>query len=94
MESSLKIRRLVLRDGQSIREVSRTTGLSRNTIRKYLRDPSPPTYHRVQAPVRHKLADYEDRLRELFEGDQKRPRRERRCATKLYDQLAPLHQGS
>ena len=37
--------------------------------------------------MRHKLADYEDRLRELFEGDQKRPRRERRCATKLYDQL-------
>ena len=34
MESAVKIRRLVLRDGVSIRSVSRSTGLSRNTIRK------------------------------------------------------------
>jgi len=30
------IRRWHLRDGMSIREVSRRTGLSRNTVRKYL----------------------------------------------------------
>ena len=32
-----KIRRLHLRDGLSIREVSRRTGLSRNTVRQWLR---------------------------------------------------------
>ncbi|PQA80221.1 hypothetical protein C5F52_26830, partial [Limnohabitans sp. TS-CS-82] len=30
------IRRWHLRDGMSIREISRRTGLSRNTVRKYL----------------------------------------------------------
>ena len=30
---------------------------------------------------------FEDRLRNLFEQDQKRPRRERRTAVKLYEQL-------
>ena len=32
-----KIRRMHLRDGKSIREISRVTGLSRNTVRGWLR---------------------------------------------------------
>ena len=87
MESAAKIRRLVLRDGRSIRSVSRDTGLSRNTIKKYLNDATPPRYQRSQAPVRHKLQGFEERLRSLFEQDQKRARRERRTAVKLYEQL-------
>ncbi len=87
MESAAKIRRLILRDGESIRSVSRSTGLSRNTIRKYLKDGSTPCYHRKEPPVRRKLADYETRLTTLFEQDLKRPRRERRTATKLYELL-------
>ncbi|WP_228408557.1 IS21 family transposase [Profundibacter amoris] len=87
MESAAKIRRLVLRDGRSIRSVSRSTGLSRNTIKKYLNDATPPRYQRSQPPVRHKLQGFEDRLRSLFEQDQKRARRERRTAVKLYEQL-------
>lgn len=83
MENAAKIWRLVLRDGRSIRSVSRSTGLSRNTIKKYLRDATPPRYRGNQSPVRHKLQGFEDRLRSLFEQDQKRVRRERRIAVKL-----------
>ena len=61
--------------------------MSRNTIRKYLKDSSPPSYHRQVDPVRHKLCDYEERLQTLFEQDLKRPRRERRTGVKLYEQL-------
>jgi transposase len=88
MESVAKIRRWVLREGRSIRSVSRETGLSRNTIKKYLKDGSPASYRRSQAPVLHKLAAFEERLRNLFERDLKLPRRERRNATKLYEQLS------
>ncbi len=87
MESAAKIRRLVLRDGHSIRSVSRSTGLSRNTIRKYLNDASPPNYHRSGPPVLHKLAGFEVRLRSLYKQDLSHPRRERRTAVKLYEQL-------
>lgn len=88
MESVSKIRRWILRDGRSIRSVSRETGLSRTTIRKYLKAASPPSYHRQSPPVCHKLCDgYELRLQEIFELDMKRPRRERRTAVKLYEQL-------
>jgi transposase len=87
MESAAKIRRLVLRDGRSIRWVSRTTGLSRNTIKKYLKDANPPSYKRTEPAVRHKLRGFEDRLRKMYGHDQSRARRERRTSVKLYEQL-------
>ncbi|WP_262689830.1 IS21 family transposase [Kordiimonas aestuarii] len=88
MESVSKVRRWILRDGRSIRSVSRETGLSRNTIRKYVQDASPPSYRRQAGPVRHKLCDgYDVRLQALYEQDLKRARRERRTALKLYEQL-------
>ncbi len=64
MESVSKIRRWVLVEGRSIRSVARATGLSRNTIKKYLRDDSPPSYQRHAPPVRHKLCNgFDLRLR-------------------------------
>ena len=39
-----KIRRLYFRDKQSIKEICRQTGMSRNTVRSWLRD-SVPTEH-------------------------------------------------
>lgn len=88
MESVSKIRRWVLVEERSIRSVARMTGLSRNTIKKYLKDNSPPSYHRQAPTVRHKLCNgFDLRLQELFEQDLKRPRRERRTAQKLYEQL-------
>ena len=88
MESAAKIRRLVFRDGRSIRSVSRETGVSRNTIRKYLQDDTPPNYRRQEDPPRHKLCNgFDTRLQVLYEQDLKRPRRERRTAVKLYEEL-------
>ena len=87
MESAAKIRRLVLRDGRSIRAVSRETGLSRNTIKKYVQTASPPSYQRKMPPVRHKLIGFETRLQERYDLDLKRPRRERRTALQLYERL-------
>ena len=87
MESAAKVRRMILRDGHSIRSVNRSTCLSRNTIKKYLKDASPPRCDRKARPIRHKLQGFEDRLRSLFEHDRKRARRERRTAVKLYEQL-------
>jgi len=87
MESIIKIRRSILRDGESIRSVSRRTGLSRHTIRKYLSEGSEPRYRRSQPPVRHKLHAFEERLQSLYEQNLVLPRRERRTVLKLYEQL-------
>jgi len=87
MESVAKIRRAILRNKESIRSVSRRTGLSRNTIRKYLQDSNPPSYQRSTSPVSHKLNSFKSRLKDLYEHDQSLPRRERRTAVKLYEGL-------
>ncbi|VAW12933.1 hypothetical protein MNBD_ALPHA11-177 [hydrothermal vent metagenome] len=84
MESAVKIRRLVLRNGHSIRSGSRSTGLSRKTIRKHVNDASPPSYHRNALPALHKLAGFEGWLEACYEQDLTRPSREHRSALKLY----------
>jgi len=38
METALKVRGWILRDGRGIRAVARGTGLSRTTIKKYLKE--------------------------------------------------------
>lgn len=87
METAMKIRRLVLVDGQSIHSVSRSTGISRTTIRKYLKDESPPTYRRVQTVECPKMDPFKERLEGWFRADQSRSKRERRTAQKLFEQL-------
>lgn len=88
MESVAKIRRWVLADGLSIREVSRRTGFSRNTIRKYLEDENcEPGYRMRCARKGRRLLDYEVMLKDMFELDLKRPARERRSMQGLFEAL-------
>ncbi len=45
-----KVRRMKMRDGVSISEIARKTGLSRNTVKKWLKAPAAiePRYERAQ----------------------------------------------
>ncbi|NMM27384.1 MAG: hypothetical protein HHJ12_08880 [Glaciimonas sp.] len=55
MEMLGKIRRIHLRENLSLREITKRTGLSRNTMRRWLRTPeevAPPTYRRSEGPVK------------------------------------------
>ena len=88
METAMKIRGWILGDGRSIRAVARETGISRTTIKKYLKDPQQPQYRERQLRVGHKLnAQFQARLREFFKHDLQLRRRERRTAKKLYEAL-------
>lgn len=74
--------------GRSIRAVARETGISRTTIKKYLKDPEQPQYRERQPRVGHKLnAQFAQRLRDLFKHDLQLRRRDRRSAKKLYEAL-------
>jgi transposase len=71
------IRRWHLRDGIPIREISRRTGLSRNTVRKYLAtDIVEPRYPKRKTPS--KLDDYEATLTSWLFRETKRQRKYRR----------------
>lgn len=74
-----KIRRMHLRDGMSVREVSRHTGLSRNTVRRWLRQGAvEPVYPARKRPC---IIDaYREQLEVWLRTDSHRPRRDRRTA--------------
>lgn len=85
-----KIRRMYFRDQLSINEIAKRTSLSRNTVKKWLRMPSgtDPKYKR--RPQSTKLSPFEDRLKQALIADSYRPKRERRTALKLLEELQKL----
>jgi transposase len=87
METAIKIRRLCLVEGKSISEVARRFQLSRTTVRKYLKTPHPPAYHRTSPRPKPQLAAFESLLTDWIEQDLARPKREHRTAMRLFEDL-------
>jgi transposase len=87
MELLGKVRRMHYRDGLSRSEIARRTGLSRNTVKKWLTAPESvePRYRRLQAPG--KLDPFHGALLQALEADARRPKRDRRTAKALYAEL-------
>ncbi|MCH7881611.1 MAG: IS21 family transposase [Proteobacteria bacterium] len=85
METSVKIRRLCLVKGRTISSVAREFNLSRNTVRKYLKQPDPPKYQRTIPRHCPKLDSFKDQLIQWLEADSLRPVRERRNAMLLFE---------
>lgn len=83
------IRRWALRDGMSIREITRRTGLSRNTIRKYLRsDAVEPKFEVVVRPS--KLDPFAERLSGWLKTETARSRKQRRTGKQIHADLVVL----
>lgn len=83
------IRRWHLREGMPIREIARRTGLSRNTVRKYLANQDlEPTYPARKSPS--KLDEYEETLTSWLFRESRRHRKQRRTVKQLYRDLLPL----
>jgi transposase len=71
VERWAELRRRHLVDGVSIKRLARETGLSRNTIRKAIRSPEPPSYARPRRPS--KLDPFRDEVRGLLGADPRIP---------------------
>ena len=83
------IRRWALRDKVPIREISRRAGLSRNTIRKYLREGVvEPKFKTPPRPS--KLDPYADRLSAWLLLQLRKPRKERRTVKQMHADLVKL----
>jgi len=82
-----KIRRMHLRDRMSLREVSRRTGLSRNTVRSWLRRPEVVEPKYPPRKNASKLDGWTEVLRTWLRSDSHRVKRERRTAMALYQAI-------
>ena len=94
MELLSVIRRWRHRDHFSIREISRRTGLSRNTVRKYLRSDSvEPRFNVPDRPS--KLDPYADKLSAMLRVETGKSRKQKRTIRQLHADLAALgYEGS
>ncbi len=82
------IRRWHFREHLSIREIGRRTGLSRNTVRKYLRLGSVEPKFKV--PERLKLDPFADRLAAWLSTEAKKNRKQKRTMKQLHADLMSL----
>ena len=83
------IRRWHLREGMPIREIARRTGLSRNTVRKYLANKElEPAYPARKSPS--KLDSYEETLTNWLFRESRRHRKQRRTVKRFYKDLVGL----
>src|SRR5579863_2416895 len=89
MELLSVIRRWHYRDRFSIREISRRTGLSRNTVRKYLRSDSvEPKFSVPDRPSR--LDPYADKLSHMLRQEAGKSRKQKRTIKRLHADLVAL----
>ncbi len=83
-----KVRRLYFRDKLSLREITKRTGLSRNTIREWLRKPDEsaiPTYVRKDGLL--KLTAFHEPLVQALKADAHRTKQNRRTVKALFSQI-------
>ena len=88
VETIGKIRRAWHVHGKSIRSIAKSTGVSRNTVRKVLRsDGSAPKYRRSDQP-HSKLGGFIPELERKLEANKGRKRRDRLSMKRIWRQLA------
>lgn len=83
------IRRWHLRDQISLREIARRLGITRNTVRRYLRaDVTSPAYPARQSPS--KLDGHAAKLSAWLKTEANEPRKERRTLKQIHADLCAL----
>lgn len=85
------IRRKVLIDGLSRRAVARELGHSRKTIDKALAAAKPPGYRQQQPRQQPVLEPVKAVIDAWLEEDQRRPRKQRHTAQRIYERLRSEH---
>lgn len=83
------IRRWHFRDGASIREIARRSGLSRNTVRKYLQSKVVEPQYPARDSV-GKLSPFEPKLRQWLSTEHKKTKKLRRNLRSMYRDLVAL----
>jgi len=88
-----KIRRMRLREGLPIREISRRTGLSKNTVKQWLRRDGVTEPKYPKRSSKSVLDPWTQHLEAALRTDEHRPARDRRTAKALFEQIRAMGYG-
>jgi transposase len=87
MEQWMQIRRRVLVDGVSKRQILRETGMHWTTLEKMLAHPEPPGYQRTAPPNKPKIGPYLDRIKQILESDKAMAKKQRHTVKRIWQVL-------
>lgn len=87
MEQWAEIRRRVLTEGVSKRQILRETGMHWTTLEKILGHSSPPGYRASTPRPKPKLAAHLDWIGEVIQSDKALPKKQRHTARRIFDRL-------
>ena len=87
VELYAKIRRAVMVDGLSRRDVAQRFGVHRNTISKMLQFSVPPGYRRRERPASKKLGPYMAWIDKVLEDDKSVHAKQRHTAHRIFERL-------
>ena len=88
MDEWLEIRRRVLIEGVSRRQICRETGMHWQTLEKILTFSSPPGYRRTASVAKPKIGPFLERIAQILQADKQLPRNQRHTAVVIWRELA------
>ena len=87
MDQWTEIRRRVLVEGVSRRQVLRETGLHWKTLQKILGHSGPPGYRQKTPRAKKKLGPYVERIGQILKEDKALPKKQRHTAKRIWERL-------
>jgi transposase len=87
MEQWTEIRRRVLVEGVSKRQILRETGMHWSTLKKILTNSAPPGYRQTQPRPQLKIGPYRERIQQILMADRELPRKQRHTAKRIWERL-------
>jgi transposase len=87
MEMWRDVRRRVLVEGVSKREICREYGIHFTTLQKILTHPTPPGYRQTKPREKRKIGPYLLFIDEILTADKDAPRKQRHTAKRIFDRL-------
>jgi transposase len=87
MEDYIRVRRMHLEEGFSVRAIARKTGLHRKTVQKMIIQGVPPGYQPKTARPRPRLGPFLPRIDQILSGDKQAPPKQRHTAQRIFDRL-------
>lgn len=86
------IRLLHVRQGKSKSWIARELGISRNTVRKYLKECEAPKYRATQPRGKPVSDKWKEHVRLILEDDRNAPRKQKHTAKRIFERLVEEHQ--
>jgi transposase len=87
MEQWMEIRRRVLAQGVSKRQILRETGMHWTTLEKILAQSEPPGYRQAKPRNKRKIGPWLGRIDAILSADKELPRKQRHTAKRIFERL-------